>query len=162
MSSEREIILSFLFKRSGKESLKFSDLYLALSMDLNWFTPDNAKAFINTALEDKLLTKKGNLIKPTFNIEKIDVPTGFYPSKLVFEEKKERMPEKKEDVLYKIIKRIVKDTDLNQQQVTEKVKAIVKEKNIVDMVAALLIGKEYDIDFNDFFNEIEEKILKIN
>jgi hypothetical protein len=162
MDSEREIILSFIFKRSGKESLKFSDLYLALSMDLNWFTPDNAKTFINMAIEDKLLTKKGNLIKPTFNIEKIDVPIGFYPSKLVFEEKKERIPKKEEDVLNKIIKRIVKETDLNQQQVTEKINAIAKEKNIVDMVAALLIGKEYDIGFNDFFNEIEEKILKIN
>ena len=47
MDSEKEIIISFLFKRSGKESLKFSDLYLALSMELNWFTPDDAKSFIS-------------------------------------------------------------------------------------------------------------------
>lgn len=160
MDSEREIILSFLFKRSGKESLKFSDLYLALSMELNWFTPADAKTFVNMALEEKLLTKKGDLIKPSFDVNKIDVPIGFSPSKLVFEEKKEKIAKKKENVLNKIVKKIIEETNLNKQQVTEKINIIAKEKNITDEVAALLICKEHDIIFNDFIDEIEEKIFK--
>lgn len=160
MDSEREIIISFLFKRSGKESLRFSDIYLALSMDLNWFTPEDAKAFVNTAVKQKLLTKKGDLIKPNFDIKKIDVPVGFYPSKLVFEEKEEKIAEKEKDVLSEIVQRIVKETNLNERQVTEKINVIAKEKNIAEEVAALLIGKEYSIKFNDSLEEIEEKILK--
>jgi hypothetical protein len=160
MDSELKIILSFLFKRSGKESLKFSDLYLALSMDLNWFTPADAKAFVNKALEEKLLLKKGDLIKPSFDVYKIDVPIGFCPSKLLFNEKKEKIAKKKEDVLSKIVNQIVEKTDLNEQQVTEKIHVIAKEKNITDEVTALLICKEYDIKFFDFIKEIEEKIFR--
>lgn len=160
MDSEREIILSFLFKRSGKESLKFSDLYLALSMDLNWFTPADAKAFVNMALEDNLITIKDDLIKPSFDINKIDVPIGFSPSKFVFEEKRKKIAKKKEDVLNKIIKQIVNETNLNNQQVTEKINAIAEEKNITDEVAAILIGKEYNLKFDDFIEELEEKIFK--
>jgi len=159
MDSEKEIILSFLFKRSGKESLKFSDLYLALSMDLNWFTPADAKTFVNMALDEKLLTKKGDLIKPSFDVYKIDVPIGFYPSKLVFEGKKEKLSKKNEDVLNKIVKQIVEETDLSEQQVTEKINLIAKEKNITEEVAALLICKEHDIKFYDFIEDIEEKIF---
>ena len=56
MNSEWEIIIAFLFKRSGREELSFSDLYLTLSIDLNWFTPEDAKAFVNMAIKQKLLT----------------------------------------------------------------------------------------------------------
>ena len=55
MPSESEIIIAFLFKRSGKAKLSFSDLYLTLSMDLNWFTPDDAKSFLNLTLKQNLL-----------------------------------------------------------------------------------------------------------
>lgn len=160
MASEKEIILSFLFKRSGKESLKYSDIYLALSMDLNWFTPADAKAFVNMAIDEKLLTKKGDLIKPSFEVNKIDVPIGFSPSKLVFEEKKEKIVKKEEDVLNRIIKQIVKETALSEQQVTEKINLTAKEKNIIDEVAALLLCKEHDIKFEEFIEGIEEKIFK--
>ena len=161
MDSEKEIILSFLFKRSGKESLKFSDLYLALSMDLYWFTPADAKTFVNMALDETLLTKKGDLIKPSFDVNKINVPIGFYPSKLVFEEKKEEISKKNEEVLNKLIKQIVEETNLNEQQVAEKINIIAKEKNIIDEVAALLFCKEHDIKFDDFIEEIEEKIFML-
>ena len=87
MSSDADIIIAFLFKRSGKEELSFSDLYLNLSMELNWFTPDDAKNFVNTSIKQKLLLKKGDLIKPNFDFNKIVVPVGFKPSKSVFVEK---------------------------------------------------------------------------
>ena len=47
MPSELEIVITFVYNRSGKSELSFSDLYLTLSMELNWFTPDDAKEFIN-------------------------------------------------------------------------------------------------------------------
>jgi len=71
MTSDAEIIITFLYKRSGKDELSFSDLYLNLSMELNWFTPDDAKAFVNTAIKQELLIKKGDLIKPNFDYNKI-------------------------------------------------------------------------------------------
>ena len=57
MDSEWKIIIAFLFKRSGKEKLSLSEFYLSLSMDLKWFSPQQAKAFVNHAVEQKLLTE---------------------------------------------------------------------------------------------------------
>lgn len=163
MPSETEIIITFLFNRSGKSKLRFSDLYLTLSMDLNWFTPEDAKDFVNLALKQKLLTKKGESIQPCFEYDKIVVPVGFTPSKRVFEVKKvEKHDEKVETVLNKIVKRLVEKTELNSRQVTEKINTMAKEKNITTVVAALLIGKEYDVSLEDFFEEIEENIFTEN
>jgi hypothetical protein len=163
MDSEREIIISFLFKRSGKEWLKFSDLYLALSMDLNWFTPDDAKAFINFAIKENLLTKKDTQIKPNFDYEKTNVPVGFTPSKQVFEiTKDDKDEDKPASILDELKKLIEKNKNIATVQVNELINNLAKEKNITEEVAALLIGREYNINFDDFYDKIEELIFKKN
>jgi len=160
VDSEAEIIITFLFKRSGKEELSLSEFYLSLSMDLKWFSPKQAKAFVSHAVEQKLLIKKGDLVKPNFGYKKVVVPIGFHPSKQLFEEKEEGIKEEKEDVVKTIIDRIVKKTGLDAQSIAEKIKDIEKEKNITSEVAALLVGKEYDVILDDCFEEIENKIFR--
>ena len=159
MNSDAEIIIAFIFKRSGKEELSFSDLYLNLSMDLNWFTPDDAKAFVNMAIKQKRLRKKGDLIKPSFDFNKIVIPVGFFPSKTVFEEKEVEIIEE-EDLVEKIVQRIVEKTKLDEKQVVEKINDIVKERNLTREVAALLFGKEHNLLFEDFYEQIEKRIVE--
>jgi len=159
MPSESEIVIAFIFKRSGKNELGFSEFYLSLSMDLNWLTPKQAKEFINIALKQKLLIKKDDLIKPNFDYNKTSVPVGFYPSKQVFEEKEVKKHVKEEDVLKKIIRRIVEKTGLKDQELLDKIHEIEKEKNITSEIAALLVGKEHNVSLDDFFNKIDEKIF---
>jgi len=160
MPSETEIIISFLFKRSGKTQLSYSDLYLTLSMDLNWFAPDDAKAFIDLALKQKLLKKKGETIQPAFEYDKIIVPVGFTPSiRILGEEKSEKKDKKETDFFDKIVKHLLKETELKEEQVKEKIEKTSKEKNITREVAALLICREHGISV-DFFQEVEESIFK--
>jgi hypothetical protein len=161
MVSDAEIIIAFLFKRSGKSNISYSEVYLTLSMDLNWFTPEDAKAFVNTALKQKLLTKKGELISSNFDYDNIVVPVGFYPSRILFDKEEEKRIEKEEDVLNQIIRRIGEKTKLNEQQITGKIDSIAKEKNLTKEIAALLVGKEYNIKLDDFFDEVEKKIINV-
>ena len=159
MPSETEIIIAFLFNRGGKPKLGFSDLYLTLSMDLNWFTPDDAKSFINSALKQKILTKKGDLYEPNFDYDKITVPVGFTPSKRVLEEKVVKKEESAPTILDKIVKQIVEKSDLNNKQIFERINLTAKEKNITTEVAALLIAKEFDVELEDFFEKVEKSIF---
>lgn len=151
MGSETEIIIAFVFKRSGKTELKPSEFYLPLSMDLNWFSPQEAKAFVHTALNQELLIKKYGLLKPNFDIDSVVIPAGFKPLKQAFE-KKEIIIQKqeKQDGVKIIVSKIMEKTDLDRQIIFEKIKSLEKEKNITLEVAALLVGKEYDIDLNKF------------
>ena len=159
MPSESEIIITFLFKRSGKSQLSYSDLYLTLSMDLNWFTPDDAKLFVDSSLKNKLMLKKGGLIQPNFEYEKITVPVGFTPSKIVFEEKIGKQVEKERGIFDEIVKRLAKETKLNETQITEEIMKVSKEENITVEVAALLVGKEYNISLEAFLKAAEERIF---
>ena len=158
MDSEIKIIISFLFKRSGKEELTFSELYLPLSMDLKWFSPKESKGFVNSALRQKFLIKKDDLIKPNFDYKKIIVPVGFYPSKQAFNEEIETN-EERPDVIKLIIKQIIEKTDQDEHNILEEIKEISKERNISLEVAALLVSVGYDVSVDDFFEGVEDKIF---
>ena len=159
MDSEVKIIISFIFNRSGKKKMSFSEIYLNLSMDLNWFTPDNAKKFLNYAIKNKFLNKKGNLLEPTFDLNKIIIPIGFSPSKKIHFEEDNKYFIKHDDLLKEIIIRIVEKTNLLYEEITEKIKLTSREKNLTEEVAALLFAKVYKIDFEELFEEIENKII---
>lgn len=159
MNSEIKIIISFLFKRSGKEELTASDLYLSLSMDLRWFSPKEAKDFVNSALLQNFLIKKGAQIKPNFDYKKIAVPVDFYPSKQTFEEEKDKVNEERQDAVKLIIGRIIEKTEQDEQSVFEEIKEASNERNISLEVASLLVSRKYDIVVSAFFNQVEDKIF---
>jgi len=159
MTEEQKYVLSFIFNRSGKASLSFSEMYLVLSMDLNWFTPNDAKSFIEVVVKNDLLKKKGKEYFPNFDIKKIQVPNGFVPSKNVFNiEKKQIKTSDKIDLIEEIINKISKKSKLEKKEIFEKIKEIEREKNIFPEVAALYYSKNHDIDLQDLFQTIEEKI----
>ena len=159
MDSEAEIIIAFLFKRSGKNKLKESEIYLPLSIELRWFSTKEAHEFIKYAIKQKLLTKKGDLLTPSFDIEKINVPFGFYPSKKIFVEEKSL---KKENVMDTLVPRIFEKTKQTHKEVLGQISQFESEKNIIPEVAALLVAKEYDIKIDDIFEIIENKIFREN
>jgi hypothetical protein len=151
MASERETIIAFVFNRSGKKEMTYSEFYLTLSVALNWFTPEVAKVFTKKAVENKLLNEKEDVLTPGFNLSDIKVPLGFYPSKKTFEEKQDKIEiktKKEEDVLKIIVQKIVEKSSLDEKTIIGQIKQIEQEKNLTTEVAALLVGKEYDIDFD--------------
>jgi hypothetical protein len=162
MNSEEHNIIAFVFKRSGKTEINFSDFYLILSVDLKWFTPEAAKAFTDQMVKQKLLKKKEGELAPTFEINKIEVPLGFRPSKQILkdgatEPKEEKVIEGK--ILQKIVEKIMKKSKLDNTSVLRKIEETSLEKNVTKEVAALLLGKKYGIDLDDFYDEIEKKIV---
>lgn len=158
--SELKTIIAFLFKRSGKRKLDSSNLYLTISMDLGWFPPNEAKELINIAIDKKILVKEENRVKPNFDVEATSLPTGFQPTKQLSEIKKETI---KEDVkiVEKIIKKISSKTKGNKQDILKNVRRIEKEKKVAPEIAALLLGKERNVDITQYIKELEKEFFQI-
>jgi len=161
MNSEYKIIIAFVFNRAGKKELVFSEFYLTLSMDLKWFTPEDAKTFIKNALQNGLLKEEDEQIKPNFNIDEIKIPLGFYPSEKVLQQK-EAKKEKNQDenILDIIVEKIVEKSNLDKKTILKQLKELEKEKNITVEIAALLVGKDYNLVFDEILEKIEEQLLK--
>jgi hypothetical protein len=164
MNDECKIIIAFVFNRAGKKALSFSEFYLTLSMGLNWFTPDDAKTFTKNAIANSLLKEEKEKVKPNFNIDEIRVPTGFYPSEHALQQKefiKEKIEKKQdENILDITVEKIVEKSNLDKETILKQIKEIEKEKNITTEIAALLVGKEYNLVFDDILEKIEKRFFK--
>ena len=88
MADEAQIILAFLFKRSGKTTVKESELYLPLSLELGWFTASQAHQFVQYALQQGLLEHDNDHVSPSFDVNMIEIPVGFKPTQTSFQIKK--------------------------------------------------------------------------
>ncbi len=159
MDSEKEIVIAFIFKRSGKKQMGFSEFYLTLSMELNWFNPEDSKKLTNQMIQSGLLVKESEKVTPGFDISNIKIPSGYQPTKDVLKQEKKEQKTTEKDVLTTLIEKIAEKTEKDQKEVLDQIKNIAEERNLIIEVAALIFGKEFDILFDDLHNSVEEKIL---
>jgi len=163
MVSEEEQIVAFLFKRSGKEEMSISEAHLTLSMDLNWFSPDDAKKFIQNVIEKKLLQKKAEVVSPSFEIGKINIPLGFKPSiNIDRRELTKEITAENNLVFEEIIEKIKDLGEENEEDILKRINQVKKEKKTNIEVAAAYVAMENNIDLNELFNKIEKTIFTKN
>lgn len=156
MSSEEEIVISFVFKRSGKDTIPVSHFYLTLSMDLKWFSPAESKKFLERAVKNQLIVRNGDMLLPNFDFKKTNIPLGFQPSLYCLNINSNES----QGAYDNIISCIMEKTKKTERPIIDEIKKIAEEKKISSEVAALLLCKEYNIKIDKFLNEIEVDLFK--
>ncbi len=136
--------ISVPFKRKGKDSLKESEFVLALSFDLNWFTPEQAKKVVLEAERSGLLKREGDLIRPAFDLSSVEPPQGFKPG--AFEER---------SLFDRMIERITAETGMDKRKVI----ALINKKQdelskLVEIeVSAIIIALEHGVAMDNLIDE---------
>ena len=156
MNSEEEIVISFVFKRSGRNAIPVSQFYLTLSMDLKWYSPAESKEFVENAIKNQLIVKNDDMLSPNFEFKKTNIPLGFRPSIYCLKKNSNEI----HDVYENIIVHIMERTSKPRNQIIDEIKIIAEEKNINLEVAAFLLSKEYDVRIDKILNEIERDFFR--
>lgn len=140
------------FRKRGKDVLTVNEFIFALSLDLKWFSPDQARRVLSAAEEAGLLRRDGEKLRPLFN-RSVEVPFGFKPGPdLLLKER---------DLFDRIIDRIVSISDTGKQDTV----ALVNQKqgdlhHMVSLeVAALLVAKEKELDIGDLAREAYDELI---
>ncbi|WP_254271804.1 DUF2240 family protein [Haloarcula marina] len=71
------------FRQRGTDSMAESEFVVALSLDRNWFSPDQAKTLVDVAASEGLVEHDGDSLVVTFDAAGVDVPDGFAPGEEV-------------------------------------------------------------------------------
>ena len=158
MESNAKKIISFIFKRSGKSCLDKSEFYLSLSVDLKWFSPDQAKIFMKYVIKKKLLTEKNNFLEPNFDINKISIPFRYTPVVSSYEINDKKNEKKIIDVTSLILTKINYNSS-ERNKIINNIKTISNEKNIFSSVASLLFFRDFDIELFDYIKYAENQIF---
>ncbi|MDI6639752.1 MAG: DUF2240 family protein [Methanocellales archaeon] len=138
------------FRKRGKNALTTSEFIFALSLDLGWFSPEQAKEVLSKAKNEGLVSIKDDEISPNFDPRAIEIPLGFRPDL-----KRER------SIFERIIERIMM-TGLSRKEAI----ALVNEKQermakLIEIeVSALLVAKERGVDVEDLVDEAYQSLIK--
>ncbi len=74
-----DVAVAAPFRHRGSERIAESEFVVALSLDRDWFSPDQAKRLIDVATGRGLLRRDGDDLVPTFDPDGVEVPEGFTP-----------------------------------------------------------------------------------
>lgn len=162
MNDDAKKIIAFLMKRSGKTTLPESEFYLTISMDLQWCPPKQAKAFVASAVQAGLLTKKDDQLSPTFDVKAVTIPTGFKPSIDMFQKKMMEPSDSKQDIVQQLSDAIAEKTDDSVNQIKKTIDTHAAEKMVSKEVAALLLAKKYDIVIDSFLPLVKNQLFTEN
>lgn len=144
----------FLFQRKGRDVLSEKELVLSASLDLGWFSPQEAKQFVEVCLKLKLLTREENGLKPSFDYKSHSIKIDFTPSKNIL------LLESQEPLLLAIVRNIEEKTQLARSAVMAEINKKQDGLDIEIEVAAILIAKKYGLDISGFLREAEVEIIK--
>jgi hypothetical protein len=67
------------FRQEGKRELAGSEFVVALSLDRDWYSPDQAKRLLDRAAGEGLLERTDDGVRATFDPESVAVPGEFAP-----------------------------------------------------------------------------------
>ena len=85
MSLRRAIAVPFRTK--GRESLPESEFVVALSLDRDWFSPDQAKRLVDVAASEGLLDRTDGHVRARFDPAAVELPEGFEPGEAILRER---------------------------------------------------------------------------
>jgi len=85
MSLRRTVAVPF--RQRGVDRLAESEFVVAVSLDRDWFSPDQAKRLVDVAAGEGLLERDGDDVCPTFAPDETAVPDGFAPHETVIRQR---------------------------------------------------------------------------
>jgi hypothetical protein len=75
------------FQGRGEQELPESEFVVALSLDRDWFSPDQATRLADVAVSEGLLRRTEETLVPTFDHESVTIPEGFVPSEELLQQR---------------------------------------------------------------------------
>jgi hypothetical protein len=144
--SDLTYTVSMPFKKKGKDALKDTEFVLALSIDLKWFNPEQAKIVLNDAERSGLLIREGELVRPAFDLSRIEIPSGFKPEPVSYTKK---------SIFDRTIERIITGTGIEKRKVIAMINKKQEElsKQVVIEVSAILVAIENGVMVDDLIDE---------
>ncbi|MCU4752789.1 DUF2240 family protein [Halobacteria archaeon AArc-curdl1] len=75
------------FKQHGTDQLRENEFVVALSLDRDWFSPDQAQRLIDIATGEGVLERVGPDLRPTFDTGEVTIPEEFVPENDLLQER---------------------------------------------------------------------------
>lgn len=131
-----EVTVATPFRQQGKRRLGEGEFVVALSLDRDWFSPDQAKRLVDVAKGRGLLAEEDGDLVPGFDPNDVDVPDEFRPDESILRE---------QSTFEQALDALV-DAGTPKQEAVAAINERQRGLEITIEAAAVLYAKEHGID----------------
>jgi hypothetical protein len=127
------------FRRAGTRRMEESAFVVALSLDRDWFSPDQAKRLIDVAVSEGLVERTDGGLEATFAVESVELPEDFVPDEELLVE---RSP------FERVLEAIV-SSGVEKREAVARINELQRELGVTVEVAAVVFARRRGIDVSD-------------
>lgn len=138
MSLRRAVAAPFV--RSGSDSIGRSDFVVALSLDRDWFSPDQAKRLVDVAASEGLLEQDGDQLHATFDPTDVSVPEDFAPDESILRQR---------STFERVLDAVV-EAGTEKQEAVAAINRLQSDLGLTIGAAAVVYARRKGIDVADF------------
>lgn len=134
-----EVAVAVPFKQRGTDRLGEGEFVVALSLDRDWFSPDQAKRLIDVAAGRGLLAREGGDVVASFDPAAVSVPEEYEPDESILRE---------QSAFERILDSLVA-AGHDKQEVVAAVNELQRELGVTVEAAAAVYAKRRAVDVGD-------------
>ena len=144
-----EATVAVPYRQKGRERLGDGEFVVALSLDRDWFSPDQAKRVVDVALGRGLLERDDGELVATFDPDAVDVPEEFSPDADVLRE---------QSAFEKVLDRLT-DEGVEKQAAVAGINELQRELGLTIEAAAVVYARREGVDVGDAAGAARNSVL---
>jgi hypothetical protein len=124
------------FRDRGRSRLDEREFVVALSLDRDWFTPDQAKRLVDVAAGRGLISREGDELVAAFDPSSVTIPSGFVPDESVL---------RAQSAFERVLSALV-DAGVEKQDAVAAINERQRELGVTIEAAAVLYARRRGVD----------------
>jgi len=146
MSLRRAVVAPF--RQHGLERMSESEFVVALSLDRDWFSPDQAQRLVDVAAGEGLLERDGDDIVVTVDPASVDVPGEFAPDESVLQQR----------TTFERVLDAVVESGVEKQEAVAAINRLQADLGVTIEAAAVLYACRQGVDVADVAERAMEEV----
>ncbi|WP_225334826.1 DUF2240 family protein [Halomicrobium urmianum] len=127
------------FRTEGSDRMSESEFVVALSLDRDWFSPDQAKRLVDVAASEGLLERDDDAVVAAFDFADVTVPEDFAPDESVLQER---------STFERVLDAVV-ETGVEKQDAVAAVNRLQTDLGVTLEAAAVVYARRQGVDVTD-------------
>ncbi|NOQ32843.1 MAG: DUF2240 family protein [Methanosarcinales archaeon] len=169
-----ERVVAHVFRKKGKVT-SISEFVFALSLDLKWFSPDQAESVLTNAERRGLVRITDEVVEPLFDIHSVEIPIDFRPDQSIMD-REERSVDATADKGRVLIEETEEASEERTviDQVVEQLSGVKSKQEVIRLIndaqerlgivetdaVALLVARTCGIDVSGMIDEVYDRLVR--
>ena len=136
------------YRQRGTDRMAESEFVVALSLDRNWFSPDQAKSLVDVATSEGLLRREDDALVVTFDAAGTEIPDGFRPGEEILQSR---------STFERVLDTVV-DGGVEKQTAVAGINALQAELGVTLDAAAVVYARSEGVAVGDIAAEVREEL----